>query len=70
MMDLAAKAGLSYDFNKLSKKLEYSVIPVNARQGVGINELKLQLSKTGAAANHTYLPGMERSQPAGKGVAR
>jgi len=40
MMDLAAKAGISYDFNTLSKKLGIPVIPINARNGVGLEELK------------------------------
>ena len=45
MMDLAAKAGISYDFIELSKKLGVPVVPVNARKGVGIEELKKQLVK-------------------------
>lgn len=40
MMDLAAKAGISYDFGVLSKKLGVPVVPINARNGVGIDELK------------------------------
>lgn len=44
MMDLAAKAGISYDFNALSKKLGVPVIPINARNGVGLDELKKQLA--------------------------
>jgi ferrous iron transport protein B len=42
MMDLAAKAGISYDFNLLSKNLGVPVVPINARKGVGIDELKEQ----------------------------
>lgn len=45
MMDLAAKAGISYDFTALSKKLGVPVIPINARNGVGLDELKKQLAK-------------------------
>ena len=45
MMDLAAKAGISYDIQKLSKKLGVPVVTINARNGVGINELKSQLAK-------------------------
>lgn len=44
MMDLAAKAGISYDFNLLSKKLGVPVVPINARKGVGIDELKNQFA--------------------------
>lgn len=40
MMDLAAKAGISYDFIALSKKLGVPVVPINARNGVGLGELK------------------------------
>jgi ferrous iron transport protein B len=45
MMDLAAKAGISYDFNTLSKKLGVPVVPINARNGVGIEELKKEIIK-------------------------
>lgn len=44
MMDLAAKAGISYDFNALSKKLGVPVIAVNARKGVGIDDLLASLA--------------------------
>ncbi len=44
MMDLAAKAGISYDFNALSKELGIPVVPINARNGVGLEELKRQIS--------------------------
>jgi ferrous iron transport protein B len=40
MMDLAAKAGISYDLIALSKKLGVPVVPINARHGVGLKELK------------------------------
>ncbi len=40
MMDLAAKAGISYDLNSLSKKLGVPVVPINARNGTGLDELK------------------------------
>ena len=45
MMDLAAKAGLSYDFIGLSEKLGVPVVPINARKGVGLDELKKQMTK-------------------------
>ena len=64
MMDLAAKAGLSYDFNKLSKKLGVPVVPVAARQGVGINQLKQQLAKpVPAPATQIFPVWSEASQP-------
>lgn len=40
MMDLTAKAGISYDFITLAKKLGVQVVPINARKGVGLHELK------------------------------
>ncbi|HEY9044268.1 MAG TPA: ferrous iron transport protein B [Ohtaekwangia sp.] len=45
MMDLVAKAGISYDLQLLSKKLGVPVVPINARNGVGLEELKKQLAK-------------------------
>lgn len=44
MMDLAMKAGITYDFNGLSKKLGVPVVAVNARKGVGLDDLKKQLT--------------------------
>jgi len=44
MMDLAAKAGISYDFLKLSNRLGVPVVGINARKGVGLDELKKQLA--------------------------
>src|SRR5919106_1684520 len=37
MMDLVAKSGMSYDIQKLSQKLGIPVVPINARNGVGID---------------------------------
>ncbi len=45
MMDLAAKAGVSYDLKALSKKLGVPVVPINARNGVGLDELKKVISQ-------------------------
>jgi ferrous iron transport protein B len=44
MMDLVAKAGISYDIKKLSKKLGIPVVPINARNGIGLEELKKTLN--------------------------
>jgi len=46
MMDLVVKAGISYDLKKLSQKLGVPVVPINARNGVGMEELKKVLSQT------------------------
>lgn len=40
MMDLVAKAGISYDIKMLSRKLGIPVVPINARMGIGLEELK------------------------------
>ena len=40
MMDLVAKAGISYDIKALSKSLGIPVVPINARMGIGLEELK------------------------------
>jgi ferrous iron transport protein B len=53
MMDLVAKAGISYDIKKLSAKLGVEVVPINARNGVGIEELKKVLSKPFHPSAHT-----------------
>lgn len=44
MMDLVARAGISYDFKALSKKLGVPVVPINARVGIGLDELKKMVS--------------------------
>jgi ferrous iron transport protein B len=56
MMDLAAKAGINYDLNSLSKKLGIPVIPINARNGVGLDELKKAMSKPQTASEHPINP--------------
>lgn len=45
MMDLVSKAGISYDLNALSQALGIPVVPINARKGTGLDELKKILSK-------------------------
>jgi ferrous iron transport protein B len=40
MMDLVVKAGISYDFKSLQAELGIPVLAINARNGVGIDELK------------------------------
>ena len=56
MMDLAAKAGINYDLNTLSKKLGIPVIPINARNGIGLDELKKAMSKPQAASEYPINP--------------
>lgn len=45
MMDLIVKAGTSYDLNALSNQLGIPVVPINARNGTGLQELKKVLNK-------------------------
>ncbi len=64
MMDLAAKAGISYDLNALSKKLGIPVVPINARNGVGLDELKKIMSKPqGPPANQINAVWKEVEKP-------
>lgn len=44
MMDLVARAGISYDIKKLSENLGVPVVPINARIGIGLEELKKVIS--------------------------
>ncbi|MCZ8353732.1 MAG: ferrous iron transport protein B [Cyclobacteriaceae bacterium] len=64
MMDLAAKAGISYDFIKLSQKLGVDVIPINARKGEGIEQLKKAIATCDNKKNQTiYQLPQEASEP-------
>ncbi|HYF67332.1 MAG TPA: ferrous iron transport protein B [Ohtaekwangia sp.] len=56
MMDLAAKAGISYDLNSLSRKLGVPVIPVNARNGVGVAQLLQELTAPANSNQQTIFP--------------
>lgn len=55
MMDLAARAGISYDIKKLSARLGIPVVPINARNGVGLVELKRQLAAQTEPASEAIL---------------
>lgn len=56
MMDLAAKAGISYDLNALSKKLGVPVVAINARKGHGLQSLYELLGKSVSATSKPVLP--------------
>ena len=45
MMDVAKRAGISIDIKKIQEKLDVPVIPINARTGEGIEDIKKQLLK-------------------------
>ncbi len=62
MMDLAAKAGVSYDFIKLSQKLGVPVVPMNARKGEGIEILKKELSKAESSSAQPVFPIWEEAK--------
>jgi ferrous iron transport protein B len=64
MMDLAAKAGVSYDLLKLSQKLGVPVVPINARKGEGIEALKKEIAKTTRGTTQPIFPiWNEASEP-------
>ncbi|HQQ98272.1 MAG TPA: ferrous iron transport protein B [Cyclobacteriaceae bacterium] len=50
MMDLAARSGLGLDIKKLASQLDVPVVMINARQGLGVEDLKKQLLKAGHAS--------------------
>lgn len=55
MMDLVTRAGISYDLHALSIELGVPVIPINARKGTGLTELKNVLSKpVGLPSKHVF----------------
>lgn len=56
MMDLVAKAGLSYDIKALSEKLGIPVVSINARIGLGLNELKKAMVADVPVAGHPIFP--------------
>lgn len=56
MMDLAAKAGVSFDLGRLSSRLGVTVVPVNARRGAGLDELKKSLTKPYEERESTIFP--------------
>jgi ferrous iron transport protein B len=64
MMDLAAKANVSYDLHRLSQKLNIPVIPINARSGEGINELKKHLIKPSAVISRSFADVPIETKPA------
>lgn len=64
MMDLAAKAGIAYDLKALSLNLGVPVVAMNARNGVGIEELrKAMLAETPASPVRAFMVWTEYEQP-------
>ncbi len=56
MMDQVAKAGIHYNLRTLSSKLGVPVIPIIARNGIGLNELKKSLSEKVSPAKEPIFP--------------
>ena len=63
MMDLAAKAGVSYDLKKLSGKLGVPVVPINARNGVGLEELKRIIAQPVSIASTPVFDIWQEAKP-------
>lgn len=61
MMDLVSKAGISYDIKALSKKLGIPVVPINARMGIGLEELKKVIASPVAATAQPVFTVWEES---------
>lgn len=64
MMDMAAKAGISYDFTALSQKLGVPVVPINARRGIGIDGLKKVVAELSEPAKKSTFKIWPETQPA------
>lgn len=62
MMDLAAKAGVSYDFLKLAEKLGVAVVPINARKGEGMEALKKEIFNAQARSIGPVFPIWKEAQ--------
>lgn len=62
MMDLAAKAGVSYDFLKLAEKLGVAVVPINARKGEGMDALKKEIAYAKARTSTPVFPIWKEAQ--------
>jgi ferrous iron transport protein B len=64
MMDLAVKAGITYDFVKLATRLGVPVVGINARKGVGLDELKQRLCEsTPPIPRHVFSIPKEATAP-------
>lgn len=55
MIDQVNKNGVTIDFRKLSEVLGIPVLPVNARDGIGIEELKKAMASTIVVPEHEFI---------------
>ncbi len=66
MMDLVAKAGISYDLKTLSERLGVPVVPINARNGIGIEGLKKQFLRDLPAVSKPTFAIWDEAKPSVK----
>ena len=66
MMDLVARAGITYDIKALSRELGIPVVPINARVGIGLDELKKVISNPSLPPARTIFPIWDETKPAVK----
>ncbi|AFD09344.1 ferrous iron transport protein B [Solitalea canadensis] len=64
MIDVANKNGIKIDVDKLSSRLGIRVIPVNARENKGVEELKLAIHNATKIATQTKTIEVEELAPA------
>lgn len=64
MIDVAEKNGIKIDINKLSNRLGVRVIPVNARDNKGVEELKAAISNATSIATQAKTIEVEELAPA------
>ncbi|MCU0356157.1 MAG: ferrous iron transport protein B [Cyclobacteriaceae bacterium] len=62
MMDLVNKAGISYNLKALSEELGVPVVPINARTGMGIEQLKETLTKSLAPSEKIVFPVFDEAR--------
>jgi ferrous iron transport protein B len=68
MMDLVAKAGISYNLIALSEHLGIPVVPINARSGMGVDQLKDVLIKHSEKPSKVIFPLFEEAREGVKAV--
>jgi ferrous iron transport protein B len=64
MMDLAAKAGVSYDLIALARLLDVPVIPINARTGTGLDNLRKVMAQPVPAPKRSIFTIYDEARPA------
>ncbi|MBX2955925.1 MAG: ferrous iron transport protein B [Cyclobacteriaceae bacterium] len=62
MMDLVAKAGISFNLIALSEKLGIPVVPINARTGMGVDQLKKVLSQEVSPSTKVIFPVFDEAK--------